>query len=43
MPPSIIVAIVFWIFGLPLLVGGFMVFAGFVLLMFFSNRFFYGR
>jgi len=41
LPPGLIIVIGFRFAGLPLMLGGFMVFAGFVLLMFFSNRFFY--
>ena len=40
-PPAVVVAAGFRFAGLPLMLGGFMVFAGFVLLMLFSNRFFY--
>ncbi|MCL2840877.1 MAG: hypothetical protein FWE05_08895 [Defluviitaleaceae bacterium] len=41
LPPSMLIAIGFRFAGLPFLLGGFMVFAGFVLMMFFSNKFFY--
>ena len=41
LPPSIVVAIGFSFTGLPLLLGGFMVFSGFVVMMFISNKFFY--
>jgi len=40
-PIGIVIAFVFWWAGLPLVLGGFMIFAGFVVLMFLSNRFFY--
>jgi len=40
-PVGVVVAFLFWWVGLPLVLGGFMIFAGFVALMIFSNRFFY--
>jgi len=41
LPTGTIIALVFWFAGLPLVLGVFMVFAGFVILIFISNRFFY--
>ncbi|MCL2216899.1 MAG: hypothetical protein FWB91_07750 [Defluviitaleaceae bacterium] len=40
-PLGVVCALVFWMLGLPLLIGIFMVLAGLAMLMFFSNRFFY--
>ena len=40
-PIGTVCALGFWFAGLPLILGIFMVIAGLVMLMFFSNRFFY--
>ncbi|MCL2400341.1 MAG: hypothetical protein FWC91_11450 [Defluviitaleaceae bacterium] len=39
-PIGIIIALLFNLAGLPLILGGFMVFSGFVIMMFFSNQIF---
>jgi len=40
-PLAVVVAAGFAFLGLPIILGGFMIFACFVMLMFISNRFFY--
>ena len=40
-PLAAVIALVFRFAGLPLVLGGFMILAGFAALLFFSNRFFY--
>ena len=39
-PAAIVITVVFWFVGLPFVLGGFMVFSGFVISMFASNKFF---